>query len=109
MSDLFNLVATTCIFEMAIVLAMLETDRVTKTEPARIVWSRRAFFGAGAATLLYAGLTHDWEMSCLLMTAACVAIFTVNIVSIRRRNHPPLQGHRFIANAEAAKFWRRYP
>ncbi len=107
MNDLFNLVAATCILQMAVVLAMVEADRDYKRESLRIIWSRRAGFGAGAATLIYSGITHNWQMAALLMASACVVIFSVNIISLRTRNKPPLHGHRLLART--ANFWRRYP
>ena len=107
MNDLFNLVATTCLIEMAVVLAMVEADRDYKRESLRIIWSRRAGFGAGGATLYYAAHVQDWQMACLLMASACVVIFAVNILSLRTRNRPPLHGHRLLART--AHFWRRYP
>ena len=107
MNDLFNLVATTCLVEMAVVLAMVERDRDYKRESLRIVWSRRGGFGAGGATLLYAGFTHNWQIAALIMASACVVIFGVNIISLMTRNRPPLHGHRLLART--ASFWRRYP
>jgi hypothetical protein len=103
----FNIVATVCIIQMGIILAMVEKDRACKSETPRIIWSRRAGFAAGGSTLAYAGITHDWATACLLMAIATVVIFTVNIISIRARNHPPLHGHRFFART--SNIWRRYP
>lgn len=107
MNELFDLIAATCLVEMAIVLAMVEADRDYKRESLRIVWSRRGGFGAGGTTLLYAGFTHDWQIAALIMVSACVIIFGVNIVSLMTRNRPPLHGHRLLART--ANFWRRYP
>lgn len=107
MNELFNIVAAVCILQMAVVLAMVEADRDYKRESLRVVWSRRGGFGAGAATLLYSGVTHNWQMAALLMASACVVIFSVNIISLRTRNRPPLHGHRLLART--ASFWRRYP
>ena len=107
MNDLFNLIAATCLVEMAVVLAMVEADRDYKRESLRIVWSRRAGFGAGGATLLYAGFAHEWQIAALVMTTACVVIFGVNIVSLLTRNRRPMHGHRLLARTAA--FWRRYP
>jgi len=107
MNSLFDLVAATCMFQMAIVLAMVERDRDYKRESLRLIWSRRAGFGTGAATLLYSGVTHNWQIAALLMASACVVIFSVNIRSLMTRNKPPLHGHRLLART--ASFWRRYP
>lgn len=107
MNDLFNLVAATCVFQMAIILAMVEADRDYKRESAWVLWSRRIGFGVGVATLFYSGITHNWQIAALLMASACVVIFSVNIVSLRTRNKPPLHGHRLLARTAA--FWRRYP
>lgn len=106
-ADLFNLLSTAGLAQMAIILAMVESDLAYKNEKLRIVWSRRVGFGAGGATLLYGGLTQDWEMVCLLMAAAMVVIFNVNILSLFTRNNPPVHGHRLLART--ANFWRRYP
>ena len=38
MTDLFNIVASICILQMAVVLAMVEADRDYKREALRIVW-----------------------------------------------------------------------
>jgi hypothetical protein len=105
--DLFNILSAIGILQMAVVLAMVEADRAYKNEKLRIVWSRRAGFGAGAGTLLYAGLTQDWQTACLLMATAMVMIFGVNIMSLFTRNNPPVHGHRMLART--ASFWRRYP
>ena len=107
MNELFDLVAATCLVEMAVVLAMVEADRDYKRESLRIIWSRRGGFGAGGVTLLYAGFTHNWQLAALIMASACVIIFSVNIVSLRTRNKPPLHGHRLLVRTAA--FWRRYP
>jgi hypothetical protein len=109
MSDLFNIVASICIVQMAFILALVEQDRACKNEPLHIIWSRRIGFGAGSGTLLLAGVSRGWEGSCLLMATSCMVILSINIVSIKARNHPPLQGHRFLRKAGVANFWRRYP
>jgi predicted esterase len=107
MSDWINLLATVTIVQMAVVLAMVESDLAYKNEKLHVVWFRRAGFGAGGATLLYMGYTHDWEFACLLMVSACVVIFSVNLLSLFTRNNPPVHGHRLLARTAA--FWRRYP
>ena len=107
MTDLFNIVAAIVILQMAVILTMVETDRACKNEPLRIVWGRRAGFGIGGATLIYGGVSGNWQIAFLLAALACCAILTVNIISIRARNQPPLQGHRIIMRSAA--FWRRYP
>ncbi len=109
MSDLFNLIAAVCIVQMAVILPMVERVRAYKNEPRRILWSRRAGFAVGVATLLYAGLSENWQVAALLMASATVAIFTVNIISLRAQNNNPLHGHRFLSRASVVAFFRRYP
>lgn len=107
MTDLFNIIATICLAQMAVILTLVETDRASRNEGLHIVWFRRAGFGAGGATLIYGGVSQNWQAAFFLAALACMVIFTVNIISIKARNRPPLQGHRAIDRAAA--FWRRYP
>jgi hypothetical protein len=109
MIDLFAIIAAVCLGQLAVILAMVETDRACKGEPLRIVWGRRIGFGAGGAALLYGGLTGDLAGTALLMAGALVPICSINIVSIAARNRPPLHGHRFLSRATAGRAWRRYP
>ena len=109
MSELFDWLVIVCVLQMMAILALVETDRACKNEPATVNWSRRIGFFAGASTLIYAAMTHDWKFACLLMVVACVAIFSINIVSIVSRNRPPLHGYRVLRRANVAGFWRRYP
>ncbi len=109
MSDLFNIIATICIVQMGVILPMVERVRAYRNESRRILWSRRAGFGIGGATLLYAGISQNWQVATMLMASATVAIFTVNIISLRAQNNNPLHGHRFLSRAAVAAFWRRYP
>ncbi len=109
MSDLFNLIATVCIVQMGIILPMVERVRAYKNESVRILWSRRVGFGIGGAVLMYAGRSQNWQLAAIMMASACVAIFTVNIISLIAQNRNPLHGHRFLSRASVVAFWRRYP
>jgi len=107
MEDLFNLVTAVVITQMAVIVAMVETDRACRHEPSYMIWSRRYGFGLAAATMVYASLSHDWLGAFVLAVSTCSIILTINIMSIRARNRPPLQGYRSISKAHA--FWKRYP
>jgi hypothetical protein len=102
-------IAAICIVQMAIILPMVERVRAYKNESRNILWSRRSGFAIGVATLLYAGISQNWQVSCTMMALACVAIFTVNIISLRAQNHNPLHGHRFLSRSSVTAFFRRYP
>ncbi len=109
MTELFDWVVIVCTLQMMAILALVERDRACKSEPMAVMVSRRAAFFAGISTLMYAALTHDWKLACLLMVMACVVIFSVNIASIVGRNKPPLHGYRVLRRAGVASFFRRYP
>jgi len=109
MIDLFNVIGAICIVQMGVILPMVERVRAYRNESPRILWSRRAGFAVGGATLLYAGISQNWQIAAILMALSCMVIFTVNIISLRAQNHNPLHGNRFLSQVAVAAFWKRYP
>jgi hypothetical protein len=109
MSELFDWVAVVVILQLMAILALVENDRACKNEPLSVKLSRRGGFFAGATTLVYAAMYHEWKSACLLMALACVGILAINIASIVGRNKPPLHGYRVLRRADVVNFWKRYP
>ena len=109
LNSLINILCALALIQMAVILAMIETDRASKGEKWSTWFSRRCVFGIGGLTLIYGSTSHNWQFAFMLAAIACNLMFAVNIMSIKERNHPPLHGHRFISRAIAKATFRRYP